>query len=54
MGWAGGRFGIFDVTPQVPTTTTKLALNYASVILAAISAMVFLFIKSTNAPREPQ
>jgi hypothetical protein len=54
MGWAGGRFGIFDVIPQVPTTTTKLALNYASVILAAISAIFFLFIKSTNPPREPQ
>ncbi|CAF1379569.1 unnamed protein product [Adineta steineri] len=51
MGWAGGRFGIFDVTPQVPSTTTKLILNYASVILAAISAIFFLFIKSTNAPR---
>jgi hypothetical protein len=54
MGWASGRFGFFGVKPQVPTTTTKLILNYASVILAAISAIIFLFIKSTNGPRKPQ
>ncbi|CAF0841483.1 unnamed protein product [Adineta ricciae] len=34
-GWAGGRFGLFDMKAQVPTTETKLILNYASVILAA-------------------
>jgi glucose uptake protein GlcU len=48
MGWAGGRFGIFDIEPQIPSTTSKLALNYASVVLAAISAIFFLFIKSTT------
>lgn len=51
MGWAGGRFGIFDVKPQVPTTSAKLAMNYASVILAALSAIFFLFIKSTTTPQ---
>ncbi|UJR28503.1 hypothetical protein I4U23_009741 [Adineta vaga] len=51
MGWAGGRFGIFDINPQVPSTTAKLIMNYASVVLAAISAIFFLFIKSTNTPR---
>lgn len=48
IGWAGGRFGIFGVHAQVPKTTTTLALNYASVVLAAISAIFFLFIKSTT------
>jgi glucose uptake protein GlcU len=52
MGWAGGRFGIFGVTAQVPSTTSKLALNYASVVLAAVSAIFFLFIKSTPTPRQ--
>lgn len=54
MGWAGGRFGIFDVKPQVPSTPTKLALNYTSVLLAALSAIFFLFIKSSTAtqPKE--
>ncbi|CAF0841464.1 unnamed protein product [Adineta ricciae] len=47
-GWAGGRFGLFDMKAQVPTTETKLILNYASVILAASSAIFFLFIKSTT------
>lgn len=50
MGWAGGRFGIFGVHPQVPKTDEKLALNYASVILAALSAIFFLFIKSSPTP----
>jgi hypothetical protein len=54
MGWASGRFGFFGVKPQVPSTTTKLALNYASVMLAAISAIFFLFIKSSHAPQKPQ
>jgi hypothetical protein len=45
MGWAGGRFGLLGVNPQIPATTTKLALNYTSVILAAVSAIFFLFIK---------
>ncbi|UJR21013.1 hypothetical protein I4U23_024113 [Adineta vaga] len=48
MGWAGGRFGLFDITAQIPNTNTKLALNYASVLLAAMSAIFFLFIKSTT------
>ena len=51
MGWAGGRFGIFGVSPQVPATTSKLALNYLGVIFAAISGVFFLFIKSTNTPK---
>lgn len=54
MGWASGRFGFFGLTPQVPTTTTKLALNYASVVLAASSAIIFVFIKSTSKPRKPR
>lgn len=54
MGWAGGRFGLLGVTPQVPSTTAKLAMNYVSVVLAAISALFFLFIKSTNAPPKPR
>jgi glucose uptake protein GlcU len=54
MGWAGGRFGLLGVNPQIPATTTKLALNYTSVILAAVSAIFFLFIKSSNAPRTPR
>ncbi|CAF1479684.1 unnamed protein product [Adineta steineri] len=48
MGWAGGRFGLFGVTAQVPVSTTDKALNYISVVLAAISAIFFLFIKSTT------
>ncbi|CAF3806482.1 unnamed protein product [Rotaria sordida] len=51
MGWAGGRFGILGLTPQVPKTNSKIALNYASVVLAALSAVFFLFIKSTRTPR---
>ncbi|CAF1349704.1 unnamed protein product [Adineta ricciae] len=51
VGWAGGRFGLMDIKPQVPPTTPKLIMNYASVVLAAISAIFFVFIKSTNAPR---
>ena len=54
MGWAGGRFGLLGVTPQVPPSTTKLALNYTSVVLASLSALFFLFIKSTNTPRVPR
>jgi hypothetical protein len=54
MGWASGRFGFFGVKPQVPTTTTKLVLNYASVVLAATSAIIFLFIKSTRGPPKPR
>jgi multidrug transporter EmrE-like cation transporter len=50
MGWAGGRFGIFGVTAQVPDSTSKLAMNYVSVILAGISAIFFLFIKSSPTP----
>lgn len=50
MGWAGGRFGLLGVKPQVPPTTIKLVLNYGSVALAAISAIFFLFIKSTSPP----
>ncbi|CAF3407333.1 unnamed protein product [Rotaria sp. Silwood1] len=50
-GWAGGRFGIFGIQPQVPQGSAKLAMNYASVILAALSGIFFLFIKSTTAPR---
>ena len=53
MGWAGGRFGFLGINPQVPPTTAKLAMNYASVALAAISAIFFLFIKSSNAPAKP-
>jgi len=48
MGWAGGRFGIFDIHPQVPSTDAKLAMNYTSVFLAALSAIFFLFIKSST------
>jgi hypothetical protein len=53
MGWASGRFGVLGVTAQVPKTTNTLILNYSSVVLAAISAIFFLFIKSTTTrPRE--
>lgn len=48
VGWASGRFGMFGVTPQVPATHAKAALNYLSVALAACSAIIFLFIKSTT------
>ena len=48
MGWAGGRFGIFDIEAQVPDTTSKQAMNYASVVLAAVSAIFFLFINSDD------
>lgn len=51
MGWAGGRFGIFGLTPQVPSTDSKLALNYLGVAFAALSGIFFLFIKSTNKPQ---
>jgi hypothetical protein len=50
MGWAGGRFGFFGVIAKPPDTSAKMALNYASVVLAAISAIFFLFIKSTPTP----
>ncbi len=53
MGWAGGRFGIFGIEPQIPKTTTKLALNYVSVVLAAMSAIFFLFIKSSTQREVP-
>ena len=52
MGWAGGRFGIFGINPQVPSTTGKLIMNYISVVLAALSAVFFLFIKSSNKPAQ--
>lgn len=52
MGWAGGRFGIFGLNAQVPPTKSKLAMNYLGVIFAAVSGIFFLFIKSTNKPRE--
>jgi hypothetical protein len=54
MGWASGRFGFFGIKPQVPRTRIKLGLNYASVILAIVSAIFFLFIKPTNASRKPR
>jgi hypothetical protein len=50
MGCAGSRFSIFDIEPQMPKTTEKLALNYASVVLAAVSAIFFLFSKSSPTP----
>jgi len=53
MGWASGRFGVLGIKAQVPRTTTKLILNYSSVILAAISAIFFLFINPTHTPRKP-
>jgi multidrug transporter EmrE-like cation transporter len=51
-GWAGGRFGIFGINPQVPSTTGKLIMNYISVTLAALSAVFFLFIKSSSKPAQ--
>ncbi|CAF2404221.1 unnamed protein product [Rotaria sp. Silwood2] len=51
MGWAGGRFGIFGIKPQIPGSKEKAAMNYISVILAALSAVFFLFIKSTKTVR---
>ena len=54
MGWAGGRFGIFGIKPQIPSTTGKLVMNYISVVLAAVSAVFFLFIKSENRPVRPR
>lgn len=54
MGWAGGRFGIFGVKPQVPDTDSKLALNYLGVVFAAISGIFFLFIKSTNTAQKDE
>ncbi|CAF1112483.1 unnamed protein product [Rotaria sp. Silwood1] len=47
-GWAGGRFGLFGVKAQVPSTSLKLTMNYASVILAATSAIFFILIKSNT------
>ena len=52
MGWAGGRFGIFGLTSQVPPTSSKLAMNYLGVVFAALSGIFFLFIKSSSKPRE--
>ncbi|CAF1518542.1 unnamed protein product [Rotaria magnacalcarata] len=52
MGWASGRFGIFGINAQVPSTSLKLTLNYASVILAATSAIFFVLIKSNNTSKE--
>ncbi|XP_064637459.1 transmembrane protein 144-like isoform X2 [Lineus longissimus] len=43
-GWASGRFGWFGIKPEVPN---NLAFNYAGVGLAALRAVIFLFIKST-------
>jgi hypothetical protein len=53
MGWASGRFGVLGIKAQVPRTTTKLVLNYSSVVLAATSAIFFIFIKPTHTPRKP-
>ena len=50
VGWAGGRFGLFGINPQVPATTPKLIMNYISVILAAFSAVLFILIKSPDKP----
>lgn len=52
-GWATGRFGVLGIKPQVPSTQTKLILNYVSVVLAALSAIFFLFIKSSNSSSKP-
>ncbi|CAF0885812.1 unnamed protein product [Didymodactylos carnosus] len=51
VGWAGGRFGVLGLKAQVPTSTPKLAMNYISVVFAALSAVFFLFINSENTPR---
>ena len=50
MGWAGGRFGIFGIDAHEPESSSKAAMNYASVVLAGISAIFFLFIKSSPTP----
>lgn len=52
MGWASGRYGLFGIKAQVPSTSWKLTLNYASVFLAAISAIFFMLIKSANSSDE--
>lgn len=56
FGWASGRFGWFGIHPEVPN---HLALNYTGVSLAALSAIIFLFVKTevsssaSDAEKEP-
>jgi multidrug transporter EmrE-like cation transporter len=49
-GWASGRFGLFGVIPQIPSMRSKLIMNYVSVVLAALSGIFFILIKSSNEP----
>ncbi len=45
FGWAVARFGFFGIKEEVPSNT---ALNYAGVILSAISGIFYLFIKTES------
>ncbi|KAG8453881.1 hypothetical protein GDO86_000489 [Hymenochirus boettgeri] len=42
-GWASSRFGLFGLDPEI---VSKPYLNYAGAILSALSAAIFLFVKS--------
>ncbi|XP_053316222.1 transmembrane protein 144 [Spea bombifrons] len=42
-GWASSRFGFFGIDPEV---VAKPNLNYAGAALSALSAIIFLFVKT--------
>ncbi|KAM4809612.1 transmembrane protein 144 [Rhinophrynus dorsalis] len=42
-GWASSRFGMFGIDPEI---VAKPYLNYAGAGLSALSAIIFLFVKS--------
>jgi hypothetical protein len=43
IGWAIARFGLFGVTPEIPSNQM---LNYIGVAFAALSGVFYLFVKT--------
>nr|VZI36755.1 unnamed protein product [Spirometra erinaceieuropaei] len=50
VGWASSRFGWFGLKPEIPT---NVWMNYAGVLLATISAVMYVFIKPSTAESTP-
>ncbi|VDM00996.1 unnamed protein product [Schistocephalus solidus] len=50
VGWASSRFGWFRLKPEVPRTVW---MNYVGVVLAAVSAVMYIFIKPAAAEPPP-
>jgi hypothetical protein len=52
VGWGVARFGLLGVHPQEPSNAT---LNYIGVVLAIVSGVFYLFVKTeTSTPEENQ